>query len=114
MQYLSSISGDIMEQLNLKQNALSNALNVAYVDISSSLSGLLNNKWDTPSNASNLSNVDILHNLKEILWFKKSLPDKVVLLLGNHDIQYFIPNEVCSGYRGEMRPDLYDLFTQNK
>lgn len=62
----------------------------------------------------NLSNVDILHNLKEILWFKKSLPDKVVLLLGNHDIQYFIPNEVCSGYRGEMRPDLYDLFTQNK
>lgn len=62
----------------------------------------------------NLDNVTILHNLKDILFFKKALPDKVVLLLGNHDIQYFIPNEVCSGYRGEMRPDLYQIFTDNK
>ena len=60
-----------------------------------------------------LSNVIILDNLKKILAFKKALPDKVVLLIGNHDIQYFIPNEVCSGYRAEMRPDLYNLFTDN-
>ena len=37
-----------------------------------------------------LSNVLILDNLKKILLFKKALPDKVVLLLGNHDIQYFV------------------------
>jgi len=61
-----------------------------------------------------LSNVVILDNLKKILQFKKALPDKVVLLIGNHDIQYFIPNEVCSGYRAEMNPDLYQLFTENK
>jgi hypothetical protein len=61
-----------------------------------------------------ISNVVILDNLKKILFFKKALPDKVVLLLGNHDIQYFIPNEVCSGYRSEMRPDLYQIFTENK
>lgn len=61
-----------------------------------------------------LSNVIILDNLKNILFFKKSLPDKVVLLLGNHDIQYILPNEVCSGYRSEMRPDLYQIFDENK
>lgn len=60
-----------------------------------------------------LSNVEILHNLKEIIWFKKNLPDKVILLIGNHDIQYFIPNEICSGYRAEMKPDLEDLFNSN-
>jgi len=62
----------------------------------------------------NIDNVTILDNLKKILFFKKALPDKVVLLLGNHDIQYFVPNEICSGYRGEMRADLYELFTTNK
>jgi hypothetical protein len=61
-----------------------------------------------------VSNVVILDNLKKILFFKKALPDKVVLLLGNHDIQYFVPNEICSGYRAEMKPDLYQLFTDNK
>ena len=35
-----------------------------------------------------ISNVRILDNLKKILFFKKALPDKVVLLIGNHDIQY--------------------------
>lgn len=62
----------------------------------------------------NATNVTILDNLNKILFFKKALPDKVVLLLGNHDIQYFIPNEICSGYRAEMKPDLYQLFTDNK
>ena len=61
-----------------------------------------------------INNVAILDNLKKILFFKKALPDKVVLLLGNHDIQYFVPNEVCSGYRAEMKPDLYQLFTENR
>ena len=68
---------------------------------------------------SNLNRNEIADSLgktlgKKILLFKKALPDKVILLLGNHDIQYFVPNEVCSGYRAEMRPDLYQLFTENK
>jgi hypothetical protein len=61
-----------------------------------------------------IKNEDILENLKDIVLFAKTYPDLVVLLLGNHDIQYIVQNECCSGYRSEMRPDLNDLFTQNK
>ena len=59
------------------------------------------------------TNEQILENLKEIIKFKKALGDKVVLLLGNHDIQYIIPNEVCSGFRSEMKFDLENLFKEN-
>ena len=61
-----------------------------------------------------IKNEDILENLKDIVLFARTYPDLVVLLLGNHDIQYVVQNECCSGYRAEMRPDLNDLFTENK
>lgn len=61
-----------------------------------------------------LGNKVILRNLENIIFFKKMLPDKVVLLLGNHDVQYIVQNEICSGYRSEMRPDLANLFNDNK
>lgn len=57
-----------------------------------------------------LKNETILYNLKNIAFFKKAVPDKVVLLFGNHDIQYFIQNQICSGYRGEMTYDLNEIF----
>jgi hypothetical protein len=60
-----------------------------------------------------VSNVLMLHNLVEIIELKKQNPDKVVLLLGNHDIQYIVPNQSCSGYRPEMQYDLQDLFRKN-
>lgn len=56
------------------------------------------------------SNEVILKNLQEIIYFKEALGDKVVLLLGNHDIQYIVPNQICSGFRGEMQYDLKQLF----
>ena len=59
------------------------------------------------------TNEQILENLREIRAFKKALGDKVVLLLGNHDIQYIVPNEICSGFRGEMQFDLAKLFKEN-
>jgi len=62
----------------------------------------------------NIKNEDILENLRDIVLFARTYPDLVVLLLGNHDVQYIVSNECCSGYRAEMRPDLNDLFTQNK
>ena len=34
------------------------------------------------------SNVEIKHNLEQIIRYKKDNMDKVVLLLGNHDVQY--------------------------
>ena len=61
-----------------------------------------------------MSNKVIIRNLKDIIFFKRMLSDKVVLLLGNHDVQYIVQNEICSGYRGEMRPDLSNLFNDNK
>ena len=53
------------------------------------------------------SNVEILENLKDIIQFAKAYSNLVVLLLGNHDIQYIVKDKICSGYRGEMYHDLY-------
>lgn len=61
-----------------------------------------------------ISNVEIKRNLEDIIFFKKALPDKVVLLWGNHDVQYFIPNQICSGFRSEAKWDLQILFNDNK
>lgn len=52
-------------------------------------------------------------NLEEIIDFKKKMGDRVILLLGNHDVQYIIPNKICSGYRTEMQHDFYKLFVDN-
>jgi len=66
-----------------------------------------------------LSNITILNNLLDIIEFKKKYPDKVILLLGNHDYQYAIrPPSMnilghCSGYRAEMHFDLYEIFHNN-
>lgn len=66
-------------------------------------------------------NEKIIFNLLDIINFKKQYPDKVVLLLGNHDVRYAIssPSSVnskhgCSGYRPESHYDLYEIFKENK
>ena len=65
------------------------------------------------------SNVEIIHNLKEIIELKKSKPDNIILLTGNHDLQYMHPIQgtsarfVCSGFRSESHFDLYELFREN-
>lgn len=66
------------------------------------------------------SNGDMIVNLNEIISFKKEYPDKVVLLLGNHDIQYqllhsnLINKIMCSGFRQKISESLFELFTNNK
>lgn len=67
------------------------------------------------------TNVVIKHNLLELIRFKKLYPKNVILLLGNHDVQYFLNqpwnrnlNYLCSGFRPEAHFDLYDIFNQNK
>ena len=64
--------------------------------------------------AFDISNVIILHNLKEIIQLKKDYPDKVVLLMGNHDVAYLKHDHGISGHRPEMGPDLYQLFHENR
>jgi hypothetical protein len=55
----------------------------------------------------------MIQNLKDIIFFKKACPDKVVLLLGNHDIQYFIQDQICSGYRPGVAYIFKTLFEDN-
>jgi hypothetical protein len=67
------------------------------------------------------TNEEIYNNLAEIINFAKEYKDKVVLLLGNHDLPYYIPSTIngarvywCSGFRSVMWYDLHDLFKNNK
>jgi predicted MPP superfamily phosphohydrolase len=60
-----------------------------------------------------VSNIEMKKNLEDIIFFKKALPDKVVLLLGNHDIQYIVEDYICSGHRPVMKYDFYQIFTEN-
>jgi hypothetical protein len=39
---------------------------------------------------------ELLHNLQEIIRFKQDNPDRVILLLGNHDLHYFTTDIVPS------------------
>jgi len=59
-----------------------------------------------------IMNVLILHNLKEIILVKMAYPDKVHLLIGNHDLQYIYNQQrfICAGYRTEMAHDLHQEF----
>lgn len=62
------------------------------------------------------TNVKILHNLKRLIKLKNNYPDEVILLLGNHDLQYLLGYELhgCSGYRPEAYFDLHELFRENR
>lgn len=62
------------------------------------------------------TNIEILDNLKDLIKFKKSYPNNVILLWGNHDIQYLTSyrEHGCSGYRPEAYFDLHELFRNNR
>lgn len=60
-----------------------------------------------------VTNIMMLKNLEDIIRFKKAFPDKVVLLLGNHDVQYIVKGQQCSGYRPEMQHDFEATFRAN-
>lgn len=66
------------------------------------------------------TNVTIKENLLEIIRFKKLYPEYVVLLWGNHDVNYFLNKPWLpvkyhvSGFRPEAHHELYDIFYENK
>lgn len=67
------------------------------------------------------TNEQIESNLLDIIQFKKNNMNKVILLYGNHDIQYALNqpttlrnNYACSGYRADAHFQLYDIFHENK
>jgi len=63
-----------------------------------------------------LSNLDIKVNLNNIISFKKAYPDKVILLLGNHDLPYFnyFMGNVDHGFKVEAWADLHSIFRENR
>src|ERR1035437_6855535 len=65
--------------------------------------------------AYDLDNENIIENLLNIIDFKRKNEDKVILILGNHDIQYmYIPDYRCSGFRPEIANDIQDIFNNNR
>lgn len=67
--------------------------------------------WGIPNNP-------MYNNLKEIIEFADKNSPKTILLIGNHDVQYFFVDGYkrygCSGYRPEMYYDLHELFWGNR
>lgn len=62
-----------------------------------------------------LSDFAILENLKKVIAWKERHPEKVILLLGNHDIQYLhYPAHQCSGFRPTMQKGLTYLFNKHR
>lgn len=56
----------------------------------------------------------VLNNFKEIIEFKKQNPDKVVLLLGNHDCTYAISTKICDCRRDRLNfKEICKLFDDN-
>lgn len=61
------------------------------------------------------SDETIYGNLKEIVQLKRKKPNKVTLLIGNHDAQYIhFPHYRCSGYRPQAQPALSTLFAKHE
>jgi len=64
------------------------------------------------------TNVEILHNLKTLVKFKENYPENVILLWGNHDVQYLYPisngDRQCQGFRPEAYWDLNIFFREHK
>jgi hypothetical protein len=62
-----------------------------------------------------VGNLDMKENLQDIIHLARFERDKIVLLLGNHDVQYFIPKSGgCSGFRPEMQWDFHELFQRDR
>lgn len=63
------------------------------------------------------SDDEILQNLHAVLELKKSHPDKVILLWGNHDLAYFFGGHErhnASGFKDGMLSHYFNLFTANR
>ena len=57
----------------------------------------------------------VIDNFKDIINFKKKHPERVVLLLGNHDMHYIMPKQTKgSRFNVSLAMMLQDLFESNK
>ena len=63
-----------------------------------------------------ISAVEQMHNFKEIVEFKETIGEEVIMLIGNHDYHYFpeIGDSSTSGYQTRMAPVIKQLIGENK
>jgi len=61
-----------------------------------------------------LEKMKSISNFFEIINFKKEYPDKVILLLGNHDTHYMYDVDRCSRWDRENNELLQTIFLKNK
>jgi hypothetical protein len=61
-----------------------------------------------------IDNNTLLENLRNIIRFKQEHPDEVVLLLGNHDLHYFVEeSELCTRFNYALAPEISEIFRTN-
>lgn len=63
-----------------------------------------------------IDNETMIQNLLDIIQFKTDNPEKVELLIGNHDASYiYFPDLYfrCAGFRPELQPDITRIFYEN-
>lgn len=60
-----------------------------------------------------ISTDDAIKNFKEILEFKRTNPERVTMLIGNHDIHYLVPNINCSRKDTIHEEELHRLYADN-
>lgn len=71
--------------------------------------------YTDPYKVENISEEQCIENLEEILDFKLANKDKVTLLIGNHDAQYFYPNLFATtAMSKDYVMELMDLYYYNK
>ena len=61
-----------------------------------------------------ISEKEAIENFKDIIKFKKDNRDKVILLLGNHDIYYYAKKWGPSRYSREHAKEIEKLFEENR
>jgi len=65
------------------------------------------------SRGEQLTGFDIMSNLNDIIAFKKNKPEKITLLLGNHDYAYVFGKTAISGFNYEMWETYRPIFNDN-
>lgn len=58
--------------------------------------------------------VDVqIQNFKDIIAFKKKSKKKVILLIGNHELHYILPDERYSGFNALRAADIKEVLNKN-
>ncbi|MDR1582864.1 MAG: metallophosphoesterase [Prevotellaceae bacterium] len=61
-----------------------------------------------------VDNETLIENLMDIIRFKQKHPNEVVLLLGNHDLHYFVEEAaLCTRFNLALSPDISEIFRTN-